>query len=95
VLAIAGISPLLLLGVWRVAGAQPLPVCDNVGSLSLSRRNRRRSLRYVDVSDDAQKRCGKCSFFTGGERNCGKCQLLAGGAVSASGVCASFAARNK
>jgi hypothetical protein len=91
----AGISPLLLLDVWRAAGAQPLPVCASVESLSLSQRNRRRSLRYVDVSGDAQKRCGKCSFFTAGAEGCGKCQLLAGGGVSASGVCASFAARGR
>jgi hypothetical protein len=63
------------------------------GAMSLSQRNRRRALNYLDVSADPARHCGLCTYFTAGEGGCGACQMLSGGAVNATGVCNSFTAK--
>lgn len=76
-------------GVARAAGAP----CFDPAALSLSQRNRRRALGYVDASTEAGKHCGGCAFFTGDAKACGTCQILSGGPVSGAGLCSSFAPR--
>jgi len=88
-LTAAALAPLAFAGTAR---AEPA-VCYDPGALPLSQRSRRRSLGYVDTSQDPQKRCGRCSFFTEAAPGCGTCTMLSGGAVNAGGVCNSFAAK--
>jgi len=66
------------------------PTCG--GALSMSQKNRRRALGYLDVSNDPKRRCGLCSYFSEAEPGCGKCQMLSGGAVTNNSVCNSFVA---
>jgi hypothetical protein len=87
------LAPLGLLGLAGARAAAPA-ACYDPATLSLSQRNRRRSLGYVDVSPDAKKTCAGCAFYTaGGEAGCGACQLLSGGPVRGGAVCTSFAAK--
>ncbi|TCM23703.1 high-potential iron-sulfur protein [Novosphingobium sp. ST904] len=67
--------------------------CYDPAALSLSQRNARRSLGYVEVSGDATKHCSLCAYFTASAKNCGNCQLLLGAPVNGGGVCSSFAAK--
>lgn len=91
-----GAAGLVTLGlVSGAAGGQtPVASCFDPSALSLSQKNRRRSLSYVSPSPDPKRRCGACAFFTAGEGQCGTCQILSGGPVEAVAVCTSFAPRN-
>ena len=92
-LAIAGLSPLVALGAGSMASAQaPATQCYDPNALPLSQKNRRRGLGYKEPATDPAKKCGGCAFYTAKEpAGCGACQMLSGGAVSANGVCNSFA----
>jgi len=61
--------------------------------LSLSQKNRRRALGYVDASPDPKTKCSLCTYYTPGEGGCGTCQMQGGGAVSAGGLCKFFVAK--
>ncbi|MEO6092069.1 MAG: high-potential iron-sulfur protein [Novosphingobium sp.] len=89
-LALAGITPLLVLGATRAGAADPA-ACYDPNTLPLSQRSRRRSLGYVDASSEPARHCSLCSFFTGTAAGCGSCQMLGGGPVNAGGLCRSFA----
>jgi hypothetical protein len=92
-LALAAGAPLALLAAGRVRAADA-PACYDPAGLPFSQKNRRRSLGYVEVSADADKRCGACAFFTAtAQGGCGTCELLGGGPVRADAVCTSFAAK--
>jgi len=88
ILALAGIAPLMLLA-GRAAAADT--VCYDPASLSLTQKNLRRSVAFVEVSTDPKRHCGLCAFFTAGKSNCGTCQIMSGSPVTAGGVCTSFA----
>jgi hypothetical protein len=92
-LAIAGLAPAVLLAPGAVRAAEAAACPADPASLPATQRNRRRSIGYVEASDNSTRRCGLCSFFTASADGCGKCQLLGGGPVSAGGVCGSFAAK--
>ncbi|MCB2076272.1 MAG: high-potential iron-sulfur protein [Novosphingobium sp.] len=66
-----------------------------VGSLSMSDRNRRRALGYVEASKSRDRRCGLCTFFTATEGACGTCQMLSGQPVDAAAVCNSFVVKGQ
>ncbi len=85
-LALAGIAPFALL-----TAAQAPDHCYDPKTLTLIQKNQRRSLGYIEKSDDAQKHCGTCSFFLAHTEGCGTCQLMSGGPVDLLGVCSSFA----
>ncbi|WP_395336746.1 high-potential iron-sulfur protein [Novosphingobium sp. BL-8H] len=70
--------------------AQAPAVCSDPATLPLSQRSRRRALGYTSPSNDPQKHCSLCAFFTAGAGACGTCQMLSGGAVEATAVCTSF-----
>ena len=93
-LALAGLTPLLVLGASRAGAAEPA-ACYDPNALPLSQKSRRRSLSYVDGSGDPARHCSLCSFFTGTSEGCGACQMLGGGPVNAGGLCRSFAAKAK
>lgn len=78
---------------FTVGGARAqAPACYDPATLPLSQKNRRRSLGYVESSNDPAKHCSACAFFTAGEGGCGTCGLL-NGPVNAGAVCSSFAPR--
>ncbi|MEO6717650.1 MAG: high-potential iron-sulfur protein [Novosphingobium sp.] len=92
-LALAAGAPLALLAASRTRAADA-PACYYPATLPFTQKNRRRSLGYVEISTDAKKHCGACSFFTASTASgCGTCQLLSGGPVRADAVCNSFAAK--
>lgn len=92
-LAAAALAPLGIFAA-RASHAAEAAACYDPAALSLSQRNRRRSLGYAEVSGDAKKTCAGCDFFTASAQSgCGTCQLLTGGAVNAGAVCNSFAAK--
>lgn len=67
--------------------------CYAPEALPFSQKSRRRSLGYVDASDDAKRHCGLCAFFKAdAAAGCGTCGLL-NGPVNAGGLCTSFAAK--
>lgn len=66
-------------------------VCYDPAALPLNVKNRRKALGFVEQSSDAKRRCGLCAFFQAKVGDCGSCQLLSGGAVTAAGLCNSFA----
>lgn len=81
-------------GMSAVASAQaPSPACYDPARLTLSQKNQRRSLGYVEPSTDDGKRCELCAFFNASQADCGTCVMLNGGPVSKTGLCASFAAK--
>jgi len=88
-MAVAGLAPLALCLAGRAGAAEAH--CG--GDLPMSQKNRRSALGYVEASTDPQRRCGHCTFFTGGDSGCGACQMLSGAQVSAQGVCNSFVVR--
>ncbi|MBW8783910.1 MAG: high-potential iron-sulfur protein [Novosphingobium sp.] len=91
-LALAGLSPLMLLGARGAFAADA--ACYDADALPFSQKSRRRSVGYVEKSTDPVKHCGACSFFTGTQADCGNCQIL-GGPVKAEAVCNSFALKAK
>ena len=91
-LALAGLAPLAVFGASGIAGAQaPAKQCYDPATLPLSPKNRRRGIGYKEPATEPNKKCQLCAFFTAKEAGCGTCQMLTGGAVSANGVCNSFA----
>ncbi|MGE3691505.1 MAG: high-potential iron-sulfur protein [Novosphingobium sp.] len=90
-LAIAGIAPLALAASARAMAEEA--ACYDPASLPLSQKNMRRSLGYMEASNDTAKSCGACAFYKSAGGNCGSCQLLSGGAVNKGAVCTSFAAK--
>ncbi len=90
-LAIAGIAPLAIAASGRALAEGA--ACYDPAALPLSQKNMRRSIGYMDSSNDPAKRCGLCAFFTAGQDACGTCQLLTGGPVNAGALCTSYAAK--
>lgn len=92
-LAAAALAPLGVFAA-RSSRAAEEPACYDAAGLTLSQRNRRRSLGYAEISGDPKKTCAGCAFFTAAAQGgCGTCQLLTGGPVNAGAVCNSFAAK--
>lgn len=92
-IALAGLAPIAALGA-RQAFAQAKPICYDMNTLSLSQRNMRRSVGFVDPAPDATKRCGVCAFFVATQGGCGTCQILSGGPTAQSAFCSSFAPKS-
>ena len=92
-IALAGMAPIAALGA-RQAFAQAKPICYDMNTLSLSQKNMRRSVGFVDPAPDATKRCGVCAFFVATQGGCGNCQILSGGPTAQSAFCSSFAAKS-
>jgi hypothetical protein len=89
-LAVAGLTPLALLGLGSARADSPA-ACYDPATLPFNQKSRRRSVSYVEVSTDPNKRCSACAFFTGTQAGCGTCTILGGGPVNAGAVCLSFA----
>lgn len=87
-LSMVTLAPIMLVSA-RAAGA----ACYDPASLPLSQKNQRRGLDYIEASDDPNRRCELCAYFTVSQAACGNCQLLNGGPVNAGAVCASFDAK--
>ena len=51
------------------------------------------SLKYVNASPEAEKRCGNCQLYTAGEGGRGKCTLFQSGLVAEAGWCQSWVAK--
>lgn len=92
-IALAGLAPLAALGA-RQAFAQTAPACYDPNVMSLSQKNMRRSVGFVDPAPDPAKRCGVCAFFVAKQGGCGTCQILSGGPVAQSAYCTSFAPKS-
>ena len=92
-IALAGLAPIAALGA-RQAFAQAKPACYDPATLSLSQKNMRRSVGFVDPAPDATKRCGVCAFFVATQGGCGTCQILSGGPTAQSAYCTSFAPKS-
>jgi hypothetical protein len=88
-LALAGLSPIVVLGV-RAAAAEPA-LCYDPATLSLSQKSRRRAVGFLDKSGDPARHCSLCNFFTAAAPGCGTCTILGGGPVNTGSVCNSFA----
>lgn len=87
-LGLAALAPFAVAATARAAEGQ----CYDPASLSVSQKSRRRSLGYMEVSDDAKRQCQACAFYTQSQPGCGKCVLLEG-LVNGVAVCDSFAPR--
>ena len=92
-LGLAGFAPLAMAASTRALAEGA--TCYDANALPLSQKNMRRSLGYMDSSNDPAKRCGLCAFYAAGSGDCGKCQLLANGPVNAGALCASYAAKSR
>jgi hypothetical protein len=92
-IALASLAPIAALGA-RQAFAQAKPVCYDMNTLSMSQKNMRRTLGFVDPAPDASKRCGVCAFFVATQGGCGACQILSGGPTAQSAYCTSFAPKS-
>jgi hypothetical protein len=90
-LALAGATPLALIGLGSVAQASDAGTCFNPDSLPASQKSLRKALGFVTPAADPAKTCGGCAFFTATTAPCGKCQLLSGGTVSGPSGCRSWA----
>lgn len=91
--SITGLAALITATAARAQAPAATAGCVAPKNLSLSQKNRRRSIGYMDMSDDPAKQCSKCSFFTASQSGCGSCVMLSGGPVSASGLCSSYSPR--
>ena len=90
-LAVAALAPVAITVAASARAAET--VCYDPAQLSLSDRNNRSSVNFLEKSPDAARRCGICAFFEHGGLGCGSCKLFAGMPVNANGVCDSFAAK--
>jgi hypothetical protein len=90
-LAMAGLAPFVAAAA-QTARAQNA-VCYDPTKLSLTDRNNRSAVNFLEVSKDPSKRCGLCVFYDAGQGNCGKCKLFNGMPTNAGAVCDSFAAK--
>jgi len=75
-------------------------LCANPNNLSFSENSLRNANKYTEVSEDPEKTCLNCAFFTPGEPmetgeipNCGVCDIWVG-AASKNGYCESWAAKD-
>jgi hypothetical protein len=84
-LGCAASAPVVLIATPVLADA-----CYDPAALPFNQKSRRRSIAYLEVSGDPQRRCQGCAFFTAGATGCGTCTLLAG-PVNAGATCSSFA----
>jgi hypothetical protein len=75
------------------AGARAAGACVDLDALPSSQKSMRASLGFRVASEDPQRHCSGCAFFTAADAGCGKCALLSGGPVPADGRCDSWAAR--
>ncbi len=68
-------------------------VCYDPDSLSVSQRQKRELLKYVDTSADAQKICSGCENYSADSsvEACGACSSL-GGPVEPGGHCTAWRA---
>lgn len=89
-LVLAGLAPIAAVTAGTAFAAAP-SACNLPTSLTLSQKNARRGLGYIDVAPDPKKRCGVCAFFTATSGTCGTCQMMSGGPADAGSVCRSFA----
>ncbi|HEX7857557.1 MAG TPA: high-potential iron-sulfur protein [Sphingobium sp.] len=89
-LGLMGLAPV---GLFAASSAVAAGSCYDPATLPLSEKNRRRSVEFVEKSDDTKRRCGLCAYFTAVQGECGTCQILGGGPVTVNGVCNSFAAK--
>lgn len=80
---------LALLGLGSAAGSEDAATCGDL----TSQKGMRRTLNFRLQSEDPNKHCGTCTFFTASAGGCGACTLLSGGAVASVNVCDSWAAK--
>ncbi|MEO5586317.1 MAG: high-potential iron-sulfur protein [Novosphingobium sp.] len=92
-IALTGLAPIAILGA-RQALAQAPPVCYDATKLSMTQKNLRRAVEFVDPAPDATKRCGTCAFYGPTQGGCGTCQILSGGPTAQSAFCSSFAPKS-
>lgn len=92
-IALTGLAPIAVLGA-RQAFAQAKPVCYDMNTLSMTQKNLRRAVEFVDPAPDPAKRCGVCAFFVAKQDGCGTCQILSGGPTAPGAYCASFAPKS-
>src|SRR5262245_1387488 len=85
-LALAALLPAVVAGeAWGQA-------CETE-NLTPAQQSMRRSLGYMPASDDPQKVCSGCAFYTASKAaGCGHCQLL-NGPVAGGARCGSWAAK--
>ena len=67
-------------------------VCVDLDALPSGQKSLRQAVNFKLVSDDPNRRCSGCAFYTAAQGDCGKCQILSG-PVPAAGHCDSWAAR--
>lgn len=66
-------------------------VCADPATMSSAQESVRRTLNYVEVSDDPARTCSACDFFTAAAGSgCGSCGMFDGGAVNPGGRCDSW-----
>jgi hypothetical protein len=90
-LVMAGLAPFAI-GAAQMVRAQNA-VCYDPAKLSLSDRNNRSAVNFLEVSKDPTKRCGLCVFYDTTLGNCGTCKLFGGMPTNAYAVCDSFSAK--
>jgi hypothetical protein len=74
------------------SGAAATTACADPATMSDAEMGTRRSLNYVEKSENPQQVCSGCSFFHAGS-NCGTCDMMSGGAVNPQGHCTSWNAK--
>ena len=87
-LAVAALTPFALGAAGRAGAAE---ACYDPAALSLSQKNLRRSLSYVEASADPKRHCGLCEFYTARSAGCGSCKMMSDNPVNSGGLCDSFA----
>jgi hypothetical protein len=67
-------------------------VCADPNSMTSAQESVRRTLKYVELSDDPARVCAGCEFFTAppGGAGCGACAMFSGEAVNPVGRCDSW-----
>ena len=93
-LGLAAAAPFVLLGLAASAKAADAPACYDYDLMPANQKSMRLSLGFKDASQDPNKHCGLCRFFTASSGGCGTCVLLSGGAVSSGSVCDSWTAKS-
>ncbi len=70
-------------------------LCADPEVLSEAEMGLRRSLSYVESSEDPNKTCSACAFFTPpSSEGCGACRMFKGGPVNPGGHCISWSAKS-
>lgn len=79
----------------NACGKKSSLLCADPEVLSESEMGLRRSLGYVEKSEDPNKTCSTCAFFTpASESGCGSCEMFKGGPVNPDGHCISWSAKS-